>query len=79
MEEIELLKTPDVAKLLGVSVTCVNDWLRAGDFPNAYRINPLRAHSPWRVPRSDVDDFIKKRREQRGYFYVPVGKVESGK
>lgn len=72
MEEIELLKTPEVAKLLGVTVTCVNDWLRAGDFPNAHRINPMRAHSPWRIPRSDVDAFIELRRKQRGFIKLPV-------
>lgn len=71
-EEEKFLTTPEVAKLLGVTQACVNVWLRGGDFPNAHRINPMRAHSPWRVPRSDVDEFIEQRRKQRGYFYVPT-------
>lgn len=76
-EEEKFLTTPEVAKLLGVTQACVNVWLRAGDFPNAHRINPMRAHSPWRVPRSDVDEFIEQRRKQRGYFYVPTKPPES--
>ena len=71
-DEEEFLTTPKVAKLLGVSAAAVNLWLKDGDFPNAVRINPGRKHSPWRIPRSDVDQFIAKRRKARGYFRMPV-------
>ncbi len=66
----EYLTTAQVAKILGVSIPSVNLWVKAGDFPNAFRINP-RTHSPWRIPRSDVDAFIERRTRKRGYFYVP--------
>lgn len=75
-EEEKFLTTPEVAELLGVTQACINVWLRAGDFPNAHRINPMRAHSPWRVPRSDVDAFIELRRKARGFIKLPVGRVE---
>jgi predicted DNA-binding transcriptional regulator AlpA len=71
-EREELLTAAEVAQILGVSVASMADWLRAGDFPHAYRINPNRPRSAWRIPRSDVALFIQKRREQQGYYYVPV-------
>lgn len=71
MEE-KLLTAPEVAKILGVTSASVNRWCKAGDFPNAWRLNPSRPKSAWRIPHADVELFIKKRREQRGYFYVPI-------
>ncbi len=66
----ETLTTEEVAKRLGVRVASINRWLKAGHFPNAWRINPYN-QSRWRIPKSDVDAFIEKRTRQRGYFYIP--------
>lgn len=70
MEE-EILTGPQVAKILDVSAASVNHWLKDGDFPGAYRINPNRPRSPWRIPRSALNAFIEKRRKERGYIYIP--------
>jgi len=67
MDEERFLTAPEVAKLLGVSSASINIWLKLGNFPNAYRINPTRPKSAWRIPRSDVESFIMERRKQRGY------------
>jgi len=66
----EILTSAQVAKMLGVTQTSISQWLKAGYFPNAYRINP-RTRSPWRIPKSDVDTFIEERRKARGFFYMP--------
>ena len=72
MNEIEeVLTSTQVAKILGVSPGAVNKWLDAGDFPHAYKLNPTRPKSPWRIPKGDIDLFIQKRREKRGFFYAP--------
>ena len=67
----EILTTAQVAKILAVTQTTINHWLRLGYFPNAYPLSPT-PKSPWRIPRGDVDAFIERRRKERGYFYVPV-------
>jgi len=67
MDEEKLLTAPEVGKLLGVTSATMNHWLDAGHFPNAYRLNPMKPHSPWRIPRGDVVEFIAERRKQRGY------------
>ena len=69
--EVEILTTTQAAKLLGVSVGQMGKYLVAGHFPNAYRLNPhLQSH--WRIPRSDIDEFIQLRRKERGYYRMPV-------
>jgi len=70
--EGDVLTTVQAAKILGASVGAVNKWIDEGDFPNAYRLNPSRPKSPWRIPKGDIELFIKKRTQERGYFYVPV-------
>ena len=72
MEEDELLTVTQVAKLLGVSGGQAGKWIVRGDFPNAYRLNPLSKQSHWRIPRSDVDAFIQKRRQAKGFIRLPV-------
>jgi predicted DNA-binding transcriptional regulator AlpA len=76
-EENELLTAPEVGKILGVTSRSINVWCESGDFPNAYRINPSRPRSHWRIPRGDVDAFIAKRRAQRGFIRLPVAAVQS--
>ena len=66
-----LLTTAEVSRILGVTQAAISEWCKAGDFPNAFRLNP-RTRSGWRIPRKDVDAFIEKRRQQRGFFRMPV-------
>jgi predicted DNA-binding transcriptional regulator AlpA len=68
----EILNTTEVSKILGVTPQSVSEWLKHGDFPRAYKLNPMRRKSAWRIPRGDVDGFIQKRRTLRGYFHMPV-------
>jgi len=70
-EREEILKIAEAARLLGVSPVTVGKWVKAGDFPHAFRLNP-RTQSQWRIPKSDVDEFIRNRRRQQGYFRMPV-------
>ncbi len=72
MEEEEILTTIEVSKILGVTPSSVTDWLKAGDFPRAYKLNPKRLKSAWRIPRGDVTAFIELRRQRDGYFRMPV-------
>ena len=36
------------------------DWIKAGEFPNAYRLSPIRK-SPYRIPAEDLEEFKKRR------------------
>lgn len=74
--ENEILTTAQAARVLGVSIGQMGKWLMLGDFPNAYRLNPLRSQSAWRIPKSDIDAFIAKRRAQRGWIRLPVAAEE---
>ena len=76
-EREEILTTAAAAKLLGISPLTLAKWLAAGNFPNAYRLNPLKTQSPWRIPQGDIDDFIQKRRQLRGYYRMPVDPARS--
>lgn len=71
MEE-DILTAPQVAKILGVTSASINAWCKDGLFPNAWRLNPSRPKSHWRIPRRDVNSFIEARRKERGFFYMPT-------
>ena len=66
-----ILTTAEVSEILDVAQATISAWCMAGDFPNAYKLNP-RTRSEWRIPKSDVDAFIERRRTQRGFFRMPV-------
>jgi len=68
MEEI-IMTTAEVARKLNVTQTTISVWINSGFFPNAFKLSP-KPKSPWRIPKSDVDAFIEKRRQQRGFFYT---------
>lgn len=70
--EEKIMTAAEAGHLLGVTVTTIGQWCKAGYFPNAYRINPRMRKSPWRIPKSDLLAFVDERRRQRGYFYMPV-------
>ncbi len=72
----ELLTCAEVAARLGVTIASISRWVRAGYFPNAWRINP-HGKSEWRIPKKDVDAFIELRRTQRGFFYTPTNPPET--
>ena len=51
-----MLKTREVAKILGVKPRTVSKWIRSGEL-KAVKIN---GHT-WRVRQEDLDDFIASR------------------
>jgi predicted site-specific integrase-resolvase len=61
MTENEWMKTSEIAKLLGVHVTTVADWVKAGYFPGAQKNNPFAKNAHYRVPRASVEVFMKAR------------------
>ena len=68
--EDEILTSVDVASRLGVDANTVSGWCSLGYFPDAYRINPRKRKSPWRIPKRNVLEFVDERRKQKGYFYM---------
>lgn len=56
------ISVPDAAERLGVDRVTVWRWVQAGEFPNAYRLNPNNPRSPYRIPEEDITAFEEKRR-----------------
>ena len=57
------LTVRQVADRLRVTPRAIQQWLNAGSFPNAYRLNPHLPHSPWRIPVADVDAIRAQRKQ----------------
>ncbi len=70
MEESEIvMTTAEVARKLDVTPATITVWIHLDYFPNAFQLS-ARKNSPWRIPKADVEAFIEKRRQQRGFFYT---------
>jgi predicted transcriptional regulator len=52
------LTTADVARLCGVTQYTVGRWVRQGHFPHAYKLEPARRNSPYRIPVQDLATFV---------------------
>ena len=59
MSENELLTTKEAAVLIGCHYATVPDLVKRGHFPNARKLDPTRKNSPLRIPRQDVENFVK--------------------
>jgi predicted DNA-binding transcriptional regulator AlpA len=57
------LTAEEVAATLQVTVQTVSNYCKAGVFPNAFKAGPGRT-SPWRIPRRDLDLFLKKQKQR---------------
>jgi predicted DNA-binding transcriptional regulator AlpA len=68
----DFLTAPQVAKMLRVTSASINNWCKEGLFPGAYKINPTRPKSRWRIPHGAVDLFKQKRHEQYGWVKLPL-------
>lgn len=62
MSQNNTLRVKEAAKMLGVAVRTVQLWVLAGYFPGAFKLNPMVKNSPLRIPRVDVEEFIKLQR-----------------
>jgi predicted site-specific integrase-resolvase len=54
----------EAAKRLGVASKTINHWLSQDTFPNAYKLNPNMANSPYRIPEDDIVRIEMQRRSQ---------------
>jgi predicted site-specific integrase-resolvase len=71
LENAEIFLTvAEVARKLDIAENTLTTWLKAGDFPNAFRVNPRLKKGRWIIPKSDLDAFIEKRRKARGFCYT---------
>ena len=53
----------EVAEILEINPRTVSLYIQRGHFPNAYRLDPTRKKSPYRIPKQDVKNFVQKQRE----------------
>jgi excisionase family DNA binding protein len=63
MSQNNVLPVREVAAILGVKPRTVQRWIERGYFPGAYKLG-LASNSSFRIPQSDVDDFLEKRKRQ---------------
>lgn len=56
------LTVEQVANRLNVTPRTVQNMIRRGSLPHAYRLDPTTDHSPYRVPVSDVEMIEQARR-----------------
>lgn len=60
-----MMTVSQVAKMFGVNVTTVHDWLAAGKFPGAFKSADVRT-APYLIPTAEVEAF-KKERDQSSH------------
>jgi len=58
-----LYSVKEAAERLGVGTTTVNRWVKLGEFPNAYKLNPRAKNSPFRIPEEDIVAFEEERQQ----------------
>ncbi len=63
-DEEQFLTTGEVAEILRVNVWTVKKMLAAGEFKGAFKVS-AGLTSPWRIPQSAVDRYIREQKKQR--------------
>ena len=58
---LEALSVRQAAKRLGVSPAAIREWISDNTFPRAYKLNPMKRNSPYRIPESDIVEFERSR------------------
>ena len=56
----KMLRTRQVAKLLGVDESTVRNLIERGHFPGAHKIDPSRKNSPLLIPEEEVEAFQRQ-------------------
>lgn len=74
--ETILLTKRDVQDRLRVSDVTLEKYMREGAFPHAFKLSD-GPRSPWRIPESDVIEFME-RRKQRSNVKPVCGVEQSG-
>jgi excisionase family DNA binding protein len=54
----DVLSVEQVAQILGVDPRTIRSYINRKRFPHAYRMDPQSNHSPYRIPKKDVEDFL---------------------
>ena len=62
MNQVEHLSTMEAAQELGVSYRTLQLWVKQGKFPHAYKLDPDALNSPYRIPRTDIEAILNKRK-----------------
>lgn len=52
------------ANILGVSARTIRNWIKKGRFPNAYKLDPQSKKSSYKIPKIDVDSFLRERQDE---------------
>jgi excisionase family DNA binding protein len=55
----DVMKISEIAKKVKVNSNTVTRWCNKGYFPNAFRVG-----SSWRIPRADVENYIRQQTEK---------------
>lgn len=62
----KLFSACEVAEMLGISLRTAQRMVAVGRFPNAFKAGAgARYRTPWRIPQSDVENYIKQQQAAR--------------
>jgi hypothetical protein len=58
----ELLTVSQIAELLRLTTRRVTQLIEQGHFPHARKLDESKATSPYLMPRSDLENFVRRRK-----------------
>ena len=61
----KVFSVKEAAERLGVTRRTINHWIRQGQFPGVYKLNPNARNSPYRIPESDIAALEERRQERQ--------------
>lgn len=64
-----ILNVDEIAYRLNVDRNTILRWIKEGNFPNAFKARPVQ-RARWQIPQSDLDAYIERRRQSKGFCYV---------
>ncbi len=59
--QVSDMTVAQIAEMFNVDVSAVHDWIYAGKFPGARKIDPTRRNSAYLIPIDEVLAFKKER------------------
>ena len=57
--QYEYMTVAEVAQRMQVTTRTIHRLIERGHFPGAHKIDPTRKRSPYRIPKVDVETFLK--------------------
>ena len=72
-DEQRVYTVVETAERLGVTVRAVQEWVRKGRFPHAYKLDPFGLRSPFMIPEEDIRAFEEAR---KNYFRKKKGESQ---